>query len=442
VLRDIKIKLVTALVLVLFFSNGQDIVLNSFAQTEIHFTEKWSFEFERIYNDLSISDVDRDGSFEILFHGGLNLYCLDYKGKTKWSMREKHAALAFSIADVNEDGKLDFVIPYIGGGIVCRNHEGKKLWYFENYKYSRYAYPCIADLDNDNDLDIIINSEYNNPFILTKKGLLNKNYKLINEDLSSPLISIYSTPILVDIDLNNNNEMLIVTSDEYLHCFDSEGLTIWSFKLNNLGYAINYYSNPVLVKTSQGTINILLADHDELLCLNSTGKLVWKYGLNDTYQGYNPISSDIDNDGSPEILLRAFSGDSNTGILYCLDSDGNYKWSYMINDFPQEPIIADINNDNQLEILFAAGKKIHCLNSSGGIEYIYENNQQDGKYIVLRMADIDHNGYLDLIAATNKGELNCLEISSSYGSLVAGGPLEALINIMDNQIGMGMESMT
>ncbi|MHA1828118.1 MAG: hypothetical protein ACTSX6_05670 [Candidatus Heimdallarchaeaceae archaeon] len=409
--RKIKATIALSLILLILFITIKKSNYNtSFAQTGIKFTEKWFHTYDSFNDDLSIRDLEHDNSLEILFHAGTTLYCLDSSGRIKWSVKEKSASSALTIADINEDGKSDLVIPYLNDGILCRNHQGRKLWFFRSYTYSRYAYPCIADFNKDGNLDIIINSDNRNPFILTKKGILNQNYNLLNKSIFNPDLNVYSTPIVVDIDLNDDNELLIITADEYLYCITNNNTVVWKFKLEKIGYSLSCYSKPVLLETPQKAINVLIVDFNELLCLDSTGKLAWNFNLNESYSGYNPVSADINKDGSPEILFRAFS---KHGILYCLDSNGEYLWSYTTDFFQREPILVDINGDSRMEIVFAAGKKIYCLNSSGGIEYIYENNQQSGEYRTLRMADIDNDGYLDLITATNEGELSCLEITPS-----------------------------
>ena len=76
----------------------------------------------------------------------------------------------------------------------------------------------------------------------------------------------------------------------------------------------------------------------------------------------SPVVGDLDRDGSPEIIVN-----TGNGKVYCVSEDGEIEWERVLDDtsFYSSPALADIDDDNFLDIVIAAGNKIYVLNNNG-----------------------------------------------------------------------------
>ncbi len=120
----------------------------------------------------------------------------------------------------------------------------------------------------------------------------------------------------------------------------------------------------------------------------------------------NSIAHDLDGDGREEIVTA--SGKR----LYVLRSDGSIYWERKF-DFPiMLNLIDDWNNQTAIGLAAINNKKVHLLllNSSGDIIWQNEGKitprYQDGSAVrerIARLADIDQDGYEDIIAITAAG---------------------------------------
>jgi len=112
-----------------------------------------------------------------------------------------------------------------------------------------------------------------------------------------------------------------------------------------------------------------------LIVIDSKGKTMWKKDFN--FDIKDIISSDIDNNGKKEIIVKGEWSEMPRVIngIFIYSTEGEELWHYSwygYSDFK----IADINKDGKQEIIFGAGNpydggKIVCFNSDGNI--LWEN---------------------------------------------------------------------
>ncbi|GAB1405854.1 hypothetical protein MASR1M74_30360 [Lentimicrobium sp.] len=179
---------------------------------------------------------------------------------------------------------------------------------------------------------------------------------------------------------------------------------------------------------NDGTPEILVGAWDTLYVYNGSGDLLWKKKLSGTTI-LPPTVADVDNDGFPEIVITT-GGIPAAGRVYLLDAQGidlpgwplNFNNHWMIN----APVIADINGDKKMEILFderytSTQGFIHAVKLNG--EPFNENwpvELPGTPGFTPSVGDIDRDGIPDIVIGISSGELYVLDTN---GMVPVGFPL-------------------
>ena len=137
-----------------------------------------------------------------------------------------------------------------------------------------------------------------------------------------------------------------------------------------------------------GRHQVLVGTKDgHLICLDETGKELWRFttseqvGEEESYfldeervHGIvaAPIVADVNNDKEPEIVFG-----TEKGILYCLSRKGKLLWDHDCGgSIRASPAVADLNSDGNQEILVgSANNRLTVLTGDGHLlfEYMTEN---------------------------------------------------------------------
>jgi len=317
----------------------------------------------------------------------------------------------------------------------------------------------LADIDGDDDLDIVICTLADHKVVWYENlglGIFNPEYHLIANQLSYMRLGV--------ADLDNDGDMDIVAGS-----YSTNKICLY---LNN---GTGYFSPPVTISDSfLTTTSICLYDLDgngtiDIVATSSLGnKVSWfpnigggNFGSEQvlTTNVNNPIRLDVidmNNDGLTDILVTGYS-DSNIQLflnigsttyssalnvgtvygirdftVYDLDNDGDldiaviYEISLGVNviktyrnngafvplfyqgSFPISGVspysieVADINSDGWADLFYSASNKIAWLPSSGGVSFgsdiTVSTETYADNYREMCTSDLNSDGFLDIIA--------------------------------------------
>lgn len=319
----------------------------------------------KIWASPAIGDIDNDGQEEIVFgvmRSTDNLYVLRYNP-----------------VDSNVTVLPGWPKTCKGGGFVSS--------------------PILADLDKDNDLEIIAQSSFpahlyvfhhdGSAVYQGKTGLLKKLHG-----------SILGTPAVGDI--NGDGFLEIVCGGGH----QSDSVFVW----DNTGQ----YMDPFPVQTILGLghsviIGDVCGSSDMEICffaggpsyrltlMDITGMVLWQYPALADYIELAPAFGDITGDGRAEVIL-CFNDGLNAGIM-AFDSTGNLLSGFPIkghNAFP--PALADADNDGISDIM--------CGSTEWGF-YAYAGSGTMAPGFPIKLGnrleptpavyDIDLDGFLELM---------------------------------------------
>ncbi|PID29086.1 MAG: hypothetical protein CR982_03845 [Candidatus Cloacimonadota bacterium] len=310
-----------------------------------------------------------------------------------------------AFGDIDGDGEDEVVSNFFTFGdsseVQVHNHEGLLLTSKIYYGFLFNQLPVLHDIDKDGDYEIFItcfddNLEGLYGGIIYGFDYVNGSLKLIE---NYPITSQYndyriSSPIFGDFN-NDGSEDIVFNSSK------------------NLRIGNSLEGNIILTKT-----------HETNIC--------------------GPVKSiDLNGDGNLEIIVSTENNTINPGKIYVYNLIGDSDSGYILVDFPgfeggviaenyknqglgirnDSPVIADLDKNGSLEIIYLTGKKLYILESDGTpyrnfpIDVNSINNDLNSPTIV----DFDNDGYRDILTTTHDGLILCW--SGYDGSIVENFPI-------------------
>ena len=167
---------------------------------------------------------------------------------------------------------------------------------------------------------------------------------------------------------------------------------------------------------NDGADEIIICHNEEINVINGQGQVLWTQPLVGGMAQYPAAVGDIDGDGLLEIVAIAAYGNTRGGINV-FDASGNVMMATVTNNNPLicAPVLADINNDGALEIIFCGRGRASASIAAGLHVWNLQGEELPGFPYELpstpaftpTVADIDGDGYAELFIATTS-VLHCL----------------------------------
>jgi hypothetical protein len=251
------------------------------------------------------------------------------------------------------------------------------------------------------------------------------------------------TSPLAIADVNGDGMMELVYGDGsyggqgdwWLYVKKTDGMDAQGWPINNAGSW-----NPLALADFDDDGTLEIVNPAGLQMRKNDGILIWQIpGNGPIFQGkyvpYNVSIDDLENDGNKEIVVTCYSG----GAIFVFDAQGNVKpgWPVIIPTQPgytapgmlKSASIGDIDNDGLKEILVGVDEggastypnHVYCLKPDGtycpGFPVGVSRQGYNCKAV---LADVDNDGYLEIIIGKLNKELN---IYRHDGSLFPGYPI-------------------
>lgn len=407
-------------------------------------------------------DLDNDGDLDLIIGGFNGLIYYENVGDSANAVWRKDTVMFINVnpeigsdprpafGDLDGDGDFDLLVgigeSLLGGptpGITkgFRNSGTPDSAYFtlDNLLVTNIAdiglnaYPTLADLDDDGDLDLLLG-----------RDLQTLVYYKNNGTSASPLWQTSSTPFNVvesstywknptfcDIDGDGDLDLIYGTSGGKLYYYQNVGTKLApSFQINN-----NYFK---IIKNAGNASTVSLADYDndgdyDLISGDWQGN--FNYFRNDGTSSSpmfvsssapftsfdpgsysSPIFTDLDGDGDIDIVSGVLAGTLhayiNNGASFSYNSS---LFSFVNVSGFSAPAFCDLDGDGDLDMLVGAenaanvkfyknnGANVFILNDSLIAGIAFPNNSRP------TFCDVDNDGDYDLIIGKSFGELDFYE---------------------------------
>ena len=292
-----------------------------------------------------------------------------------------------ALADIDNDGIIDVLVIVKGKEDTKRlavfDNKGELKWLSIDASSSQLTYPAsinIADIDNNGLPEIIIGN-----IVITNSGAT-KWIGTSDDGLNNSIVA--------DINLDRKLEIIAGRT-----VYDYSGKIVWRKSDSDLEDGFTGVANfdddefPEIVLVSKGKVSLL--EH--------SGDIKWgpyeilPGGANRGHGG-PPVITDVDGDGKPEIGVAGAS----RFILY--DSDGHVLWAAKIYDPSAVTGAAafDFDCDGKCEIVYRDHNYLRIFRGVDGTVISKEIPVESGTFIELPViADVDNDNNAEIIVTSN-----------------------------------------
>ncbi len=428
---------------------------------------EWRIESdgERVWPDIVLADLDgaggldivaahSDGYFDVI--NGAGLVTLTRQPAAGSELR------SLAVADLDGDGNLEIVAAatrsadqwfvYEHNGAVRAGHWPQHSPDSDTNGYSAGAYNQnigIADLDHDGRGEIIGPSDVH--YITAYEddgtqmrasgiyGLQSGNPKVwsrvgVHVDQAADLTGFANcgvqhrpnfagtAPTLADLDDNGEIEIIVVGNVYNCAVGHPPGLYhgLFIFNRDRTRWAASGY-NWTVIPMPDGAAAPLTEDYDVIENAQP-----------------NPVTVDLDGDGELEILYPSYDGRVHA---YWLDGTEHGAWPFEVYRpsegyyrLPSEPVVADLDNDGQAEVIFAdwtqkdshSPGRLYVVSASGGLLHVVDlpaamGESWNGALAAPTLANIDADADLEVVLQTANSGLVAFDLPGTAQARILWG---------------------
>ena len=383
--------------------------------------------YKEIFLGLAKGAYDQYGYIIGLRHDGTELFDIDNNVTTYSGFSQTNAYIdaGVAIADLQATGENQVVWATRSFNrnndnyITCHSvkdlngdHLPDIIWQ-NNVNSSFFRNPIVANVDNspDGSMEIIMKSDMNSGWEEIK--ILDYNGNLLYH---FGVGGTYGALAVADLDGDGDKEIIAGYTD---------GVYIWHHNgtpysvnpvLSKVGY--NFSSSPIVCDLDNDGIKEILIVATKIVDPNSNpatesivyaikpngsilpgwGTNVQKYPVSQQNVSKEISVGDLNNDGDLEVVALG------TDVVNIWNKSGGLINSINIpgaNGVVINPILADVDGDAEIEIIFPALEKIHAIKTAGksALGFPLTLNNASSKRRTVCVADLDNNGKVEIIAA-------------------------------------------
>jgi FG-GAP-like repeat len=364
---------------------------------------------------LSISDLDQDGTFEIIatgaVYGKVNTWVYEHDGTSRpgWPQLSNDSGYAYGIfntnaaaGDLDGDGFGELVVPSDVHYINAFERDGGQIP--ANAKYGGKGWGLVG--------------VWESPEIeLRGWGTC---------DSSDPRAERYRSNFahgpaaIADMDGDGKREV-IVTGNVYdcgFGSYPSRYIGVFIFNADRSRFnkgGFNWTTGPIDTGTP------LSEDYNQIESAQP-----------------NPAIADLDGDGLEEILFASYDGRMHA---FWLDKTEHGSWPYSVNQpgegfyrFASEPVVADLNGDGRAEVIFAswaekdtgATGQLHMLDYLGNPLYEVDlpvafSGTWNGALAAPTLANIDGDADFEVVLNTAHSGIVAYDLPGTSGATILWG---------------------
>ncbi|MEA1924991.1 MAG: hypothetical protein U9M95_03890 [Candidatus Altiarchaeota archaeon] len=346
---------------------------NACAFYKDYITLDWRYLAKGGNVDMLVLDVDGDGSKEIVagfYNDGFG-YLINHTGAMVWNIQTIVGVEAVHAADLDNDGVPELLY---GGGrtIYVSKIDGSLLFKYITQNNIRRI--SSGDLDGDGFVDIILASQSIRTSDLI---VLDRDSKVIWQQT----VGGTHPPDFSMADFNSDgNSEIIVAAGKSVKMFDSEGITLWNYKVDGEATDLE-----IADLDNDGVVDFVVSSTSSVYALDASGNLLWDFNPECVSEAVKV--SDVDNDGTSEVVVGAFEK------VYLLDNEGSVLWSRDSVRQTNDVTTGDLDLDGNLEII-AGSDVVDVFDVAGNKQWEYRPYMRVNQ---LRVSDLEGDGLNDLL---------------------------------------------
>ncbi len=341
---------------------GKEIVIGSFEDSLLYAYSKdgillpgWPVKIDGIiYASPAGYDFDGDGFEEIVIAGFScrKLWVFKGDGTTLdgWPVYLPNGNFTGpAIGDVNHDSLPEIVFVSRKGGVYVYNMFGQMLDSLHLYS-GGFSPPTLGDIDNDDTVEIITGCKVDTAGLWVMH-MAGDSQLVVDSGFPKGPFGFHSPLVIGDVDTTRPGlEIFGCSINNYAVLYTSWGDTMWTRPTNNLNY---FYAPSISDIDGDGTPELLVNQGTGVAVLRNNGDYLHGYPTIRASGGLSQcITVDLDGDGKREIIKGSVDGN-----LYALTNTAEIYPGFPIDllgyAYPTSTI-ADLDNDGKLELITAS----------------------------------------------------------------------------------------
>lgn len=370
----------------------------------------WIFDINGC-GDVSpiIYDVDGDDTLDVIINGSCNptLFCINgITGVQKWAIPSGGGDSPPTIYDIDMDQKPEILFGNFSGQLRIVNAEDgsfNKTMQLENDAIQ--TAPSIVDVNFDGFMDIIVANWGNDTgYEIYAVEYLSSNTLWRRTDTASSSFHAYHAGAVADLDGDDTLEYVIGRNNGSIIALNVEdGSELWQVTgLTNVISALTVAdldgdSVPEVIYSNNDYINF----NDHIGILSGTdGTLEWSYPT--SFSAFRGIAlADLTGNGkldmvSAHFLSRVRAVEPYVGLIWEINLGNHLPPGLPYHEADHGPIIADFDNDGNMEVFVVAGYGTYTPDSQNtGIAFALDGGTGGTcpDWLMFRQ-DVMRSGYL------------------------------------------------
>jgi hypothetical protein len=203
-------------------------------------------------------------------------------------------------------------------------------------------------------------------------------------------------------------EVAVTTVGGYVYTLrGTDGSILWSRYVGRGGATYGNISPPTIFDANGDGVGEVYVTGDSIYALRGTdGSIIWSYGASNSdgssWFGFASIAiADINNDGQYEVVTVGYSGGS-WRVIVLRATNGAFLWSYTVGS-GGNPSIADLDNDGYKEIVVATKDgMLYALRHNGTLYWSRNMGYGAGVWDIPSLnsptiADLNGDGWKEIV---------------------------------------------
>lgn len=347
-----------------------------------------------------LADINSDGQQEIIFADHLgNVKVLKADGVTSLPGFPLNLGAnvvgSLAMANLTGDNHREFVASLSNNNVVAFNRNGQILWSVPSGGTLRSG-PVIATLGLSGSPQIIVTTQNRLVVVLNADGTSYPNFPVTLDG------AMLAPAAIADLNLDGRLEIVCATIGGSLHAINTAtGTSMPGFPVTLPGGSQNPITIANLDADPNPEILVGTSTSGHLMAYNHDGTIKFQKNVSGQIRSASVVA-DVNNDGTPEIVLVTYDG-----TVYITNTSG-----VDLSGFPMSinqttecsPVIARFDGDSLAGIIFGdTGGLLHSIRANGNQSANFPIHLGGNLKISAALKDIDGDGDLEIVMPNDTG---------------------------------------